>query len=210
MPRAKTRNVHVANVARNLGNFATGDEQPRDDYSLEDEDLTFLPLENSAGEEMLRDALKPRKVEDYKGPPTTLYRFFDAHGKLLYVGVSVNAPYRITQHRQTKDWFEDVASATFSHLPTRVDALEAEAVAIATEDPEMNIVRPSLRQGHWEPKGLTDEQRSSFEVQTRRYFSMEVDDFIEAWRNGEIERDDNRLRKVANFIRLLKPGEMPD
>lgn len=70
---------------------------------------------------------------------TALYRHFDAAGRLLYVGVSLNAINRLSQHRDNAHWFNDIARVTIKWLPTRSSALAAEAVAIATERPMHNI-----------------------------------------------------------------------
>lgn len=70
--------------------------------------------------------------------PGTLYRLFDAEGKLLYVGASVNAPGRLETHRRDKSWWPEVARATFEHFETRHLAIVEEARAIDTEEPKYN------------------------------------------------------------------------
>lgn len=71
--------------------------------------------------------------------PTSLYRFFDATGNLLYVGITRQQKGRFNQHAATKEWWSEVASSTVEHFPTREDALRAEAEAIGTENPRYNI-----------------------------------------------------------------------
>lgn len=73
--------------------------------------------------------------------PTTLYRFFDADQRLLYVGVTLNRRQlrRWSEHAGTKDWWTDVASTTVTHYPSRDQALRAEADAIRSENPLHNI-----------------------------------------------------------------------
>jgi hypothetical protein len=41
---------------------------------------------------------------------TSLYRHFDADGVLLYVGVSLWAVSRLTQHRHGSRWFHKIAN----------------------------------------------------------------------------------------------------
>lgn len=77
--------------------------------------------------------------------PATVYRLFDAGGVLLYVGVSLNPFARFAAHRSERSWFFDVASVTFEHFDSRVEALEAEARAIRDEGPKYNLHVASSR-----------------------------------------------------------------
>jgi predicted DNA-binding transcriptional regulator AlpA len=70
--------------------------------------------------------------------PTTLYRFFDAAGALLYVGITCKPYLRFATHRSYTDWWELAASCKLERFPTRATALEAEKDAIATEHPIHN------------------------------------------------------------------------
>lgn len=69
---------------------------------------------------------------------TALYRFFDATGQLLYVGVSGNTESRWRQHAESKAWWSDVAEKTTEWLDSRPEALDAERIAIRTEKPLYN------------------------------------------------------------------------
>lgn len=71
---------------------------------------------------------------------TTLYRFFDAAGRLLYVGITDRGPRRWREHMVTQPWWDDVASSTIEHVGDRVAAEEAERIAIQTEKPLHNVV----------------------------------------------------------------------
>lgn len=74
-------------------------------------------------------------------PATTdLYRYFDADGRLLYIGISLHAAKRAAEHRAGKDWWNDVATMTIEKFATREAALEAERVAIIAEGPLHNVV----------------------------------------------------------------------
>lgn len=70
---------------------------------------------------------------------TALYRWYDAHGVLLYVGVSENAARRAFEHAGEKPWWQDVAQAVVEHHETRVAAEEAERIAIRAERPLHNV-----------------------------------------------------------------------
>jgi hypothetical protein len=71
---------------------------------------------------------------------TDLYRFFDANGRLLYVGISLHAAQRASDHRRDKDWWSDVARMDVEHQADRQTALKAELLAIRTEHPIHNII----------------------------------------------------------------------
>lgn len=70
----------------------------------------------------------------------SLYRFFDADGTELYVGISSNVARRLLQH-QGKPWWESVASVTVEHYATRPEVRAAEQSAMDLEHPLHNKVR---------------------------------------------------------------------
>lgn len=71
---------------------------------------------------------------------TTLYRFFDAGGQLLYVGIAGNPGRRFGQHAKDKTWWTQVASSSMQHFGTRTEAERAEQIAIRAEGPLHNVV----------------------------------------------------------------------
>lgn len=73
--------------------------------------------------------------------PTRLYRWYDADGQLLYVGVTHRPTERSNQHLLLYDWtrFAVRTEIEADPYPTRQDALRAEAEAIRTEFPTFNI-----------------------------------------------------------------------
>lgn len=71
--------------------------------------------------------------------PTSLYRFYDQAGDLLYVGITSRGWERFAQHSRTKAWWPHVTTALVEHYPTRDAALTAEAEAIKTEGPMHNV-----------------------------------------------------------------------
>jgi predicted GIY-YIG superfamily endonuclease len=77
--------------------------------------------------------------------PSTLYRFFDHAGALLYVGVAGNPGRRWEQHAKAKSWWATVATTTVEHFASRDEALAAEREAIANERPLHNVAGTSPR-----------------------------------------------------------------
>lgn len=76
---------------------------------------------------------------------TALYRHFDEAGNLLYVGISLNAVARLSQHAQGSTWAGDIRRVTVEMFSARKPALVAEANAIKSERPRFNkkhSVRP--------------------------------------------------------------------
>ena len=70
-----------------------------------------------------------------------LYRFYDAEGGLLYVGVSLSAVARACGHRQNATWWDQAARMEIEHLSvTRRQIEELEQVVIGTERPAFNIL----------------------------------------------------------------------
>jgi hypothetical protein len=75
---------------------------------------------------------------------TALYRLFDTGGRLLYVGISNDPGFRWKQHQSVKPWWRQVADKQVAWYDTRVLAFQAEALAIHTESPVHNTVKPHL------------------------------------------------------------------
>lgn len=83
--------------------------------------------------------------------PQTLYRLYNGTRKLLYVGISLNAARRLSDHRRGKPWWSQVAHITLEHFPDRPSVEAAEARAIRTEKPRHNVAHPVDRS----PAGAT-------------------------------------------------------
>ena len=71
---------------------------------------------------------------------TALYRYFDAEGRLLYVGVSLSAIQRQMAHEASSPWYRSHASMTTEWFASRAKALQAERTAIISEEPAYNVV----------------------------------------------------------------------
>lgn len=81
---------------------------------------------------------KPRlpRPEDV---PTTLYRFFDRDGDLLYVGISTDPRKRMNDHRVHKSWWSRSTRVELEHYGSWDEARAAEKVAIKVENPVHNV-----------------------------------------------------------------------
>jgi predicted GIY-YIG superfamily endonuclease len=80
------------------------------------------------------------------GGPHLVYRHFDASGKLLYIGMSSNAPARKRWHSRNAPWFDQIASWTFEEFESRSAAMAAEKAAIEAERPLHNktgLIKPA-------------------------------------------------------------------
>lgn len=70
---------------------------------------------------------------------TSLYRFYNDTGRLLYVGITKHLPRRLSEHSWSKNWWTEVMRIDVEHFDDRSDARAAELHAIRTERPEYNI-----------------------------------------------------------------------
>jgi predicted GIY-YIG superfamily endonuclease len=71
---------------------------------------------------------------------TYLYRLWDEHDRLLYVGISKSAMTRLVQHQGDKHWAHEIAKVTIESVATREEALRLEKLAIQNEEPVYNVV----------------------------------------------------------------------
>lgn len=69
---------------------------------------------------------------------TTLYRYFDRGGAILYIGITSAGPERMLKHSEASDWWDLAASCTLVHFDHQDAALEAERLAIIAERPPYN------------------------------------------------------------------------
>lgn len=79
---------------------------------------------------------KPIKLPGPKEP--CVYRHFDKHDTLLYIGACSNYVLRNQQHKNTSKWFPKSARFTIELYPTIAEAREAELNAIWIERPVYN------------------------------------------------------------------------
>ncbi|MCX4885899.1 GIY-YIG nuclease family protein [Streptomyces sp. NBC_00847] len=70
--------------------------------------------------------------------PTALYRLYDIHGVLLYVGITNNPKRRWYTHSTRKAWWLEVAHKTVQWADSRDEADRLEREAIKSEMPLYN------------------------------------------------------------------------
>jgi hypothetical protein len=71
--------------------------------------------------------------------PTYLYRHYGVDDALLYVGIAYDVPTRLRgHHHRASPWFPLVTQVLVQQFPTRLEAAEAETIAILLEGPLYN------------------------------------------------------------------------
>lgn len=102
---------------------------------------------------------------------SVLYRFYDADGRLLYVGCTVDLARRTSEHRQMSWWFQMVTKTRLQVFVAEEAARAAEAVAIQEEQPAFNKVGTGRRLGYatWPEDHWTAEDRDLAERWRLRY-----------------------------------------
>lgn len=101
----------------------------------------------AAGYKVATDTLTAALRARRDTAPQALYRFYDAAGRLLYVGITADLPRRLGRHKRDRPWWADVTRVEVAHYPDRENALAAEAEAITDERPLYNVrhnARPAL------------------------------------------------------------------
>lgn len=86
---------------------------------------------------------------DLQSEAHALYRFHDADGRLLYVGITLNPANRWRDHKRDKDWWHEVDTITIEKFESRGAALLAERQAIISERPAYNIVHGRPADSRW-------------------------------------------------------------
>src|SRR5689334_18376041 len=80
---------------------------------------------------------------------TTLYRYFDKEGELLYVGITSAWHLRLKGHSARSPWWLRAATVSLTHYQTRAEALAEEARAISHEHPLYNRAHSRLTRTGW-------------------------------------------------------------
>jgi DNA-binding transcriptional regulator YhcF (GntR family)/predicted GIY-YIG superfamily endonuclease len=112
---------------------------------------------------------------------TSLYRYFDAEGTLLYVGIAYDPDKRKQGHAQTaaESWYPLIAGRTVEFFETREEAEEAEVRAIRSERPRFNrrhsvtrepeVIEQDERLGRRRSRGLGRSPRATQSLQADCY-----------------------------------------
>lgn len=84
--------------------------------------------------------MNPFLGDDRAESPTWLYRYYDADGDPLYIGISNEPKTRMFRHVSTQ-WYLSAVAVFYECFPMRRLAECAEKIAIRTEGPIYNVVR---------------------------------------------------------------------
>lgn len=76
--------------------------------------------------------------------PTSVYRYYDRDGVLLYVGITSRGPERNREHFKSKEWWRFVFRQDVSHYASRREAEEHERNLIQRYQPPFNVVHNPL------------------------------------------------------------------
>lgn len=69
----------------------------------------------------------------------SVYQYFDASGRLLYVGITNRGVRRSHEHARSKDWWPQTTGCAIEHYESRSEALSRESYLIAAYKPPFNI-----------------------------------------------------------------------
>jgi hypothetical protein len=83
-----------------------------------------------------------------------LYRYYDADGFLLYVGISHSAVHRAARHKKEAHWYPMATTMIIENCKDRDDATRKEAAAISREKPLHNIAGNYSRSGAAVPRTI--------------------------------------------------------
>ena len=114
---------------------------------------------------------------------TTLYRSFDEHGALLYVGISHSAMHRLSQHRAKSIWHKQCVHVELEHFDSRKKASEAEKIAIERELPMFNI------------QGKVNQKKKSKNLNGRSFGAHSIDDLI-SLAEKEVAAEEERSKQL--------------
>lgn len=82
---------------------------------------------------------KLRKIPPGPLRTTSVYRYYDRDGVLLYVGITNRGQERNREHFKSKDWWRFVARQDVSHYASRGEAEEHEKNLIQRYQPPFNV-----------------------------------------------------------------------
>ncbi|KSG19089.1 hypothetical protein [Pseudomonas aeruginosa] len=102
---------------------------------------------------------------------TQLYRHFNAHGELLYVGISKSTFDRYMQHKYGSKWSEEIRSMTIEYFPSRAEAEDAERRAIIAEKPLWNVT-------HNQPEKPQETQKSATPKKIKAKSRFDIDEAV--------------------------------
>ena len=94
-------------------------------------------LRDRCGVEAVVDALSNTDINE-SGDTTSVYKYFDKGGILLYVGITGAGVLRQRQHNQSKEWWKFVSRQLVEHFKSRSTAHKREVALIQQFNPPFN------------------------------------------------------------------------
>lgn len=91
---------------------------------------------------------------------TAVYRFFDANGDLLYLGITHDLDERWKAHERNQPWWLDVARREFTWCDTRPEAELIEVTATAAEKPRYDRSGKRTAGGEWDDRLTVETERA--------------------------------------------------
>ncbi|WP_460057134.1 GIY-YIG nuclease family protein [Pseudomonas sp. S2_D06] len=129
-----------------------------------------------------------------------LYRHFDASKRLLYVGISLCTISRLSQHRRSSRWANDIVYIEVERFPTKELAVEAEKQAIILENPIWNVIHKPVE----ESGGLSASTKGSRK-------SRHTIDLFDVSNVARCLRETTRLvSRTVNFAKNIRLSGSPE
>lgn len=136
----------------------------------------------------------------------TVYVFWNAAGKALYVGATTTGQTRLRSHRRTKDWWDEVATAWFEHFGSAEEAYEREAGLIDELAPAYNV-GPAILISEAKAPVATPSARLIFRRRTRGYTQASLAEkvgvttrAVQRWEGGHFTPSPRRLVVLAEVL----------
>jgi predicted GIY-YIG superfamily endonuclease len=79
---------------------------------------------------------------------TSVYKLYNKYDELLYVGISLSAITRLSQHKADKEWYSEISRVDIEHYETEEQARDVEGILIKELNPRYNVVRPGCARRH--------------------------------------------------------------
>lgn len=79
---------------------------------------------------------------------TSVYKLYNKSDELLYIGISGSAITRLSQHKQDKQWYIEIARVEIEHYETEKQARDVEGILIKELNPRYNRARPGCGRRH--------------------------------------------------------------
>lgn len=95
---------------------------------------------------------------------TAVYRFFDADGQLLYLGITHDLEERWKAHERNQPWWLDVSRREFTWCESRADAELIEVTATAAERPRYDRSGRRATGGEWDDRLALETDRAMLAI----------------------------------------------